>query len=137
MAASLGKMPTTSVRRLISPFKRSIGLVECSLGRCRGREGHVSQHVGLDLIHERGELGDLGSELIGDLAPLGAGGLGILLGEGGCDEGGDDAAALASGMGQQVTHEMDAAALPGGMKDLGDRGLQPLMGVGDHQLDAA
>lgn len=26
-AASLGKMPTTSVRRLISPFTRSIGLV--------------------------------------------------------------------------------------------------------------
>ena len=32
--ASLGKMPTTSVRRLISPFRRSIGLVECSLARC-------------------------------------------------------------------------------------------------------
>ena len=27
MASSLGKMPTTSVRRLISPFSRSIGLV--------------------------------------------------------------------------------------------------------------
>jgi hypothetical protein len=33
MAYSLGKMPTTSGRRLISPFKCSIGLVECSLGR--------------------------------------------------------------------------------------------------------
>ena len=28
-AASLGKMPTTSLRRLISPLSRSIGLVEC------------------------------------------------------------------------------------------------------------
>lgn len=27
MAASLGKMPTTSVRRLISPLRRSSGLV--------------------------------------------------------------------------------------------------------------
>jgi hypothetical protein len=27
MASSLGKMPTTSVRRLISPLRRSIGLV--------------------------------------------------------------------------------------------------------------
>lgn len=27
MAASLGKMPTTSVRRLISPFNCSMGLV--------------------------------------------------------------------------------------------------------------
>jgi hypothetical protein len=34
MASSLGKMPTTSVRRLISPLSRSIGLVECSLERC-------------------------------------------------------------------------------------------------------
>jgi hypothetical protein len=34
MASSLGKMPTTSVRRLISPLRRSIGLVECSLARC-------------------------------------------------------------------------------------------------------
>jgi len=34
MTSSLGKMPTTSVRRLISPFTRSIGLVECSFGRC-------------------------------------------------------------------------------------------------------
>src|SRR5207245_8179906 len=33
-ASSLGKMPTTSVRRLISPFRRSIGFVECSFGRC-------------------------------------------------------------------------------------------------------
>jgi hypothetical protein len=27
IAASLGKMPTTSVRRLISPLRRSIGFV--------------------------------------------------------------------------------------------------------------
>jgi hypothetical protein len=34
MTWSSGKMPTTSVRRLISPFRRSIGIVECSLARC-------------------------------------------------------------------------------------------------------
>jgi hypothetical protein len=34
LAASFGKMPTTSVRRLISPLRRSIGLVECNLVRC-------------------------------------------------------------------------------------------------------
>jgi len=46
MAASLGKMLMTSVRRLISPLSRSMGLVEwilarCSLGkpiRCRWRQ---------------------------------------------------------------------------------------------------
>jgi hypothetical protein len=35
MAASFGKMPTTSVRRLISPLTRSSGIVECSFARCR------------------------------------------------------------------------------------------------------
>jgi hypothetical protein len=35
-AASLGKMPTTSLRRLISPLSRSSGFVLCSLVRCWG-----------------------------------------------------------------------------------------------------
>ena len=39
MASSLGKMPTTSVRRLISPISRSMGLLECSLARCCGGPG--------------------------------------------------------------------------------------------------
>jgi transposase len=37
MASSLGKMPTTSVRRLIAPLTRSSGLVECSLAIMSGR----------------------------------------------------------------------------------------------------
>lgn len=38
IAASLGKIQTTSVRRLISALTRSSGLVECSLARCwRGK----------------------------------------------------------------------------------------------------
>jgi hypothetical protein len=40
-------------------------------------------------------------------------------------------------MGQEVAHEMHAAALPSGMQYLGDRGLQSLMGIRDHELDAA
>lgn len=31
----------------------------------------------------------------------------------------------------------DAAALPGGAQHLGDGGLQPIVGIRDHQLDAA
>ena len=34
IAASFGKMATTSVRRLISPLRRSSGLVECNCGQC-------------------------------------------------------------------------------------------------------
>ena len=137
MAASLGKMPTTSVRRLISPLRRSSGLVRVQLGAVLGREGHVGEHVGLGLVHEGGELGHLGPELVGDAAPLGAGGLGVVLGEGGGDEGRDDAAAALAGMGQGVAHEVDAAALPGGGEHLGDGRLDALVGVGDDQLDAA
>jgi hypothetical protein len=40
-------------------------------------------------------------------------------------------------MGQHVAHEVDAAALPGGVEHLGDGRLDALMGVGDDQLDAA
>ena len=61
-----------------------------------------------------GELGQLGAELIGDLAPLVAGGLGIVLGKGGGDEGGDDAPAALAGMGQRVAHEVNAGLLKKG-----------------------
>ena len=58
MAVSLGKMPTTSVRRLISPFRRSNGFVE--LDPMGGREAHVGQHVGLGRVHQNGELAQEG-----------------------------------------------------------------------------
>ena len=80
--------------------------------------------------------GTFGRNLVGDGAPLGAGGLGRLLGEGGGDEGRDDPAAALAGMGQHVPHEVDATALPGGRQHLGDGGLQAFMGIGDDELDA-
>jgi hypothetical protein len=40
-------------------------------------------------------------------------------------------------MGQEIAHQMHAAALPGGMQHPGDCGLQSFMGIGDHQLHAA
>lgn len=39
-------------------------------------------------------------------------------------------------VGQGVPHEVDAAALPGGAEHAGDRGLQPLVRIGDDQLHA-
>ena len=62
--------------------------------------------------------------------------LGVLLCEGRGDEGGCDAATLASGMGEQVAHQMHAAALPRGIQHPGNCGLQSFMGIGDHQLHA-
>ena len=40
IARPLGKIPTTSVRRLSSPFNRSIGLVECNFVRCAAAVRH-------------------------------------------------------------------------------------------------
>jgi hypothetical protein len=39
-------------------------------------------------------------------------------------------------MGERVAHPVDAAALPGGAEDAGDRRLEPLMGIGDDELHA-
>ena len=113
MASSLGNIPITSVRRLISPLRRSIGLVECNLVLCWG---HVREHIGLCLVEEASKLGQLGAELIGDLAPLGSCRLGIVLGERCGDKGGDDAPAALAGMRQRVAHEVDAATLPAGVE---------------------
>ncbi len=72
---------------------------------------HVGEHVRLGLVEEGGELGQLGAHLVGDLAPLGAGGVGMILREGGGDERGDDAPAALAGMGEGIAHEMNRAAM--------------------------
>jgi len=96
MTSSLGKMPTTSVRRLISPLRLDwVGRVQ--LGPMLRRERHVGEYVSLSFVHEGCELGRLGTELICNTAPLGLCVLGIVLGEGGGDEGGDDAPAALGG----------------------------------------
>jgi hypothetical protein len=40
------------------------------LGTMWSGEGHLGQHIGFSLIPERGELGQLGTRLVGDPAPL-------------------------------------------------------------------
>ena len=117
----------------VEPLQRVGGVQP---GAMLGGEAHVGEHIDLGLIHEGGEFGHAGPGLIGDVTPLLAGGGGIVLGEGGADPGGDDAALGLAGVGQGVAHEMDAAALPGRPQDPGDGGLQPLVRVRDHQLDA-
>lgn len=63
------------------------------------------------LVHQGGQFRHLGPDLVGQCAPPGAGGRGSLLREGGGDEGGDDAPALA-GMGKGIALEVYATALP-------------------------
>jgi hypothetical protein len=100
-------MPTTSVRHLISPLSRSIGLMEWIFGPVIFREAHEGEHIGLCFIHEGREFRHLRTQLIGDLAPLLAGGLGIVLNKGGADEGSDDTTALATSIGEHVAHEVN------------------------------
>ena len=137
MAASLGKMPTTSVRRLISPLSRSRELVECSLVRVGGREGHVGQDVGLGL--SRGSRRAWAAWAAVDRPRRATGpwrrkrrpGR-----EGGADEGADHGPPALAGMGHDVPHEVDTAALPGAVHHLADGGLDAFVGVGDDELDA-
>ena len=60
----------------------------------RGRETHVGQHVRFGLVEERSELGQRRAQLVSDPTPLRLGGLSIVLGKRGGDEGGDHAPAL-------------------------------------------
>jgi len=61
-------------------------LVECGLVRCCG-VCHVGENIGLSLVEEAGMPGQLGAELVGNLAPLRCCGLGVVLGERSGDEG--------------------------------------------------
>jgi hypothetical protein len=106
------------------------------LGTVLLREGQVGEDVLLGLVEEGGELRQLDADLIRDLAPLRLGGAGVVLGEGGRDEGRDDAPAAAAGMGERIAHEVHPAALPAGAEHARDGRLDALMGVRDHQLDA-
>jgi hypothetical protein len=60
----------------------------------------------------------------------------MILGEGGGNERRDHASAAPAGMGERVAQEMHATALPGGAEHAGERGLDALVGIRDHQLDA-
>ena len=73
----------TTLDLAVEPFQR---VCRMKLGAMLGGDAHVGEHVGLGLVHQGGELGDLRSELVSDTAPLSFGLLGIVLGEGGGDE---------------------------------------------------
>ncbi len=60
------------------------------LGAVLCGEGHVGQHVGLALVHQRGKLRPAGTELVGDVAPDFHGAFPIGLVEGLQDRGGND-----------------------------------------------
>ena len=68
-------MPTTSMRRLVSPLRRSNGLVEYSSAQWAAREAHGGQDVGHSRAHQNDPPDNHGPRLIGHR-------LGILVREG-------------------------------------------------------
>jgi hypothetical protein len=76
------------------------------------RESHEGEHVGFRLVHQHDEFRHLRTQLIGHLAPLLARHLGVVLHEGGADEGGNDKPSPAPGMRQHVAHEVNPTPLP-------------------------
>lgn len=99
-AASLGKMPTTSLRRLTSPFEAFQPICAVKLHAILGGEAQEGRHVCLAII----------------------------LRERGADSGGDD---TTLGLAAILTSFPDSA------RHVADRRPQPVMGVGDDQVDAA
>ena len=91
----------------------------------------------LAVVHQRGELGPARPELIGDVSPGLVRGVGVGLQESLADRGGDHGVLALLHVRQGVAHPMNPASLPGRAEHAGDRQAQPVMGVGDHQLDAA
>ena len=75
-------------------------------------------------------------QFIGAPAPFGHHRFGVLLGEGRADKGADHAFAAPGGVGQRVSHELDAAMLPRSIHDFDDRHLDAQIGVGEDELDA-
>ena len=158
MALSFGKMPTTSVRRLISRFPRSSGFVEaiwvqCSRGssrrsarraaNCPGdslrqerAEPHVGQHVVARGVHEGAELVLLFAECIGDGVPLGFRVGLAFLGEDRLEHRRHGRALLGRGMRQGVAHPVNPTALMGCVEDPARRRPQPLVIIGDDELHA-
>ena len=101
-----------------------------------GGEAHVGQHVVLALVHEGGKLGPARAELIGHVPEGRVGSFPTGLKEHLAERRGDHALLPLGHVGQRVAQPMDPAALPGGAEHAPDRTLEPLVGVGDHQLDA-
>ena len=111
------------------------GIGAVDLRSVRLRERHERQHFDFSSVHELSELRQLGAQLIGDDPPLRAHGLEGVLCERGVDRGEHHLLLPFAGVCERVAQEVNLAALPGGVQDLGCGGLQARVGVGDDELD--
>ena len=133
MASRPGKMPTTSVRRRISLFSRSWGLL-VQICRQTSRGKAVKARMSSRAWSRCGRGRELGLERGDDLAVLGPdrGGVGLL--EDGADQRGYPRLGGLGHPGEQVAVVVRPAPLPGRAgQDRGDRVHQPGVVVADHQ----
>jgi hypothetical protein len=138
MASSLGTQGMTAMGSKECPRADDIGaprdlaiqlldgVRRMQLGSVVLGEGHKGQHIVFGVIPQRGELGHLGPDLVGQGAPLGAGGFCRVPREGGGDEGRDNLPPTLAGMGEGIALDVGAAPLPGGARNLGHSGLDAL-----------
>jgi hypothetical protein len=89
MAARLGKMPTTSVRRRISLLRRSSGLLDQIWRQWVSGKGGERQDLISGVGEQRGGLGKTALKLIDNAAMLGPDLVGAALGEDGPHQGRD------------------------------------------------
>ena len=136
MLASLGKIPTTSARRLTSLFNLSNGFVECNFVAVLGRQARVGQHIVFTLVHQGSEFGPAPAQLIGDMAPSLVRGIRVGSQESLADRRGDHGVLDLGDIRQGVSDPMNSTALPARTKHARNGMPQALVGIGDHQLDA-
>ncbi len=129
-AFSWGKMPTTLVFRLISPWRHSSGLVTHSLARCAA--GKVSE-ARTSCSASSSRAASYGTSCLSWSATRSP--WAEALAASSWAQTVATQAALLAGRGEQVAHALHAAAPPRGTEDMHRGGLQPPTAVGNHQLD--
>ncbi len=101
-----------------------------------GWERVEGEDVVFGVVEHRGDLRELALKLADGLSEPGAGLGEVWGGEQRPDQGAEGVVLGLGDVPAQVAQKVDGAALPGGPKNLRERGLQAWMGVGDGELDA-
>ena len=136
MAARLGKIPTTSVRRRISLFSRSCGLFDQiwrQISRGNAVNASRSSRASSRCV---GGVGELGLDRVHDPGVLGVDRVGVGLVEDRADQRRDPRLGRLRDFREQIAQVVGAAPLPGRAGQGGaDRVDQAAVGVGDDQPD--
>jgi hypothetical protein len=106
------------------------------LGAVLAWKAHIGQNIVLALVHEVGQLGPTGAELLGDMTPSFACMFAFRLVESLPDRGSNDRVLAARDVGKGVAHPVNAAALPSGLEHAVDGRPEATVCVADHQLGA-